>query len=144
MSRAREFRAWNRKRKCMQTALTINEIREDAVDAESQNETWGWSLGAPYGNGEAFDMADGDLELMEYIGRKDNTGTKIFEGDILEDGAVVEYFDDLHWDSGGSAHPGFYCRKWFEYGEVGELSYHYGFDDCRVIGNKFQNPELVK
>lgn len=99
---------------------------------------------------------EGELEFIEidpetkgqYINLKDKNGKEIYEGDILADGAVIEYFESLSWDSGGSIHPGFYCRKWFEYKDDGALSYHYGFDnelnDCLVIGNTYENPELVK
>ncbi|MBS4040391.1 MAG: hypothetical protein KGZ81_07290 [Flavobacteriales bacterium] len=86
-------------------------------------------------------------EPLQYTGIKDDNGVEIYEGDIVKAVnyiGVVEWFDDLKWDGAGSNHPGFYCKEWFEYDDPGELSYHYGFDDCEVVGNIYQNPELIK
>lgn len=87
----------------------------------------------------------GDTIPMQYTGLKDKNGVEIYEGDILNNDAVVEWFDSLNWDSGGSVHPGFYCRQWFEYKDDGAMSYHYGFDNnVEVIGNIYENSELLK
>jgi hypothetical protein len=79
--------------------------------------------------------------LMQYTGLVDKNGEEIYEGDILKDGAVVKWFDALTWDSGGSLHSGFYCSEWLE-GDT-DLCYHDSFNDVEVIGNIYQNPELV-
>lgn len=83
-----------------------------------------------------------DIILMQYIGREDINGKKIFEGDITNHG-VVEYNSKLNWD-GGSIHPGFYFKEGYEYNEDSDLSYHTGFDDCEVLGNIYENPEVIK
>lgn len=85
--------------------------------------------------------------IGQYTGLKDKNGKKIFEGDILLDNAIVKWFDDLFWDGGGSNHPGFYCKEWFEYGdfEYADMRYHKRLDsDCEVIGNIHDNPELLE
>ena len=93
---------------------------------------------------------DGDTSIIheetigQYICRKDINGKKIFEGDITNHG-VVEYNTDLHWDGGGSKHPGFYFRGAYDcLGDGAELSYHTKFDDCEVLGNICENPELLE
>lgn len=91
---------------------------------------------------KTWDHADPDDEiiLMQYTGLKDKNGKEIYEGDITNNG-VVEWCKSLNWDSGGSNHPGFY----FDCKETDELSYHDGFDnDTEVIGNIYENPELLK
>ena len=87
----------------------------------------------------------GIISFDRFIGQLDKSRKKIFENDILSDGAVVEWFNKLTWDGGGSLHSGFYCRLWFLYGEDGELDYHSRLDDdVEVIGNTRENPELVR
>lgn len=86
-----------------------------------------------------------DHVLMQYTGLKDRNGKEIYEGDVVSNGldGVVEYFSDLTWD-GGCLHPGFYCQEWFEFNEPCELAYPHNFDDCEVIGNIYENPELLE
>lgn len=85
-----------------------------------------------------------NLAVMQFTGLKDRHGTEIFEGDIVDLGYMkceVRYFTNLSWDSGGSLHPGFYFAGVNP--DEGDLSYHDGFDDVEVIGNIYENPELL-
>lgn len=88
-----------------------------------------------------------DYEVMQYTGLKDKVGKEVYEGDIVKGfsgNGVVEFFDNLNWDSGGSVHSGFWCKEWCEYKDPGSLSYHDGFGDCEVIGNIYENPNLLE
>lgn len=80
----------------------------------------------------------------EYTGLKDKNGKEIYEGDILDDGGVIEFRNDLNWDSGGSFHSGFFSTKGYEYREDGCLSYHYQISEHEVIGSIHDNPQLIK
>ena len=86
-------------------------------------------------------------KFYKFTGLTDCNGKEIYDGDVVKihEGhflnAVVSWFDDLTWDSGGSSHPGFYCKEWLE---NDELDYHSGFYNVIVIGNIYENPELIQ
>jgi uncharacterized phage protein (TIGR01671 family) len=92
-----------------------------------------------------YELSDA-RDSMQFIGLTDRHGKEIYEGDIVKGfsgNGVVEWFDNLNWDSGGSLHSGFYCKEWFEYKDPGCMSYHDGFNDCEVIGNIYSDPHLL-
>lgn len=77
-----------------------------------------------------------------FTGLKDKNGKEIWEGDILDDGGVIEFRNDLNWDSGGSIHSGFFSTKGYEF-DPGCLSYHYQIVEKEVIGNIYETPDLI-
>ena len=83
-------------------------------------------------------------EVMQYTGLDDKNGMEIYEGDILDDGGVVEFRTDLRWDGGGSPHSGYFSTNGYQYKDDGDLSYHYDIGELEVIGNMYENPELLK
>jgi len=92
--------------------------------------------------------------LMQFTGLKDKNGKEIYEGDILKYGNEEEYpkttfslvfwcefrakfMDKKKFISGGGASGE--LNSWDNYlDEIKDL------DFCEVIGNKFENPELLK
>jgi len=81
-----------------------------------------------------------DVVFMQFTGLKDNRGCEIYEGDVL-------LCDDSNED-----HEEFRTKVWFCNGQF--LTQHYGFPVhswcskkeswCEVIGNIYENPELIK
>lgn len=77
-------------------------------------------------------------EVMQYTGLKDKNGKEIYEGDIVKFGhwtTQVEFFDKLFYDGGCGVHSGFYFNE--------ELGFHNNLDESEVIGNIYENPELL-
>ena len=92
-----------------------------------------------------------DKTLGNFIGRYDKAGNMIFEHDIVQNPddtsrkAVVEWFGDLGHDGGAAIHPGFYAKQWMACEDAHDTDfYEIGFANCVVIGNVFDNPELLE
>lgn len=124
MSREIEFRAWY----------------------EYDDEKVMLQIGDDYGTSHPLDCCNYQLEgqpvtLMQYIGRKDKDGSKIFEGDIV-------ITTDNRWNEGEkemrgvvelSGHKWIGRRKGNKAQNISMKSI-----DLKVIGNIFANPELME
>jgi uncharacterized phage protein (TIGR01671 family) len=84
-------------------------------------------------------------ELQQYTGLKDKNGKEIYEGDILTNVAnqsfdyvtkpfVVEWGDEQNYC-------GFIARILDQ--KIGELFINKNFLNCEIIGNIYENPELL-
>lgn len=76
--------------------------------------------------------------LMQFTGSVDNKGKEIYEGDIVKlSDAFFPRFRQIIFD---------YYGSWY----IGDLGISFGqikangFVDCEVIGNIFENPELLQ
>lgn len=131
-----KFRAWNKKDKVMVDVAAMNfgpsglwSLIEDADDAELQ-------------------LAD-NYELMQYTGLKDKNGWEIYESDILkvtgEDGesyaATVKWFGDEDYPAFDLA--GIPAAWNYDANALATI-FQSGVETCEVIGNIFENPELLE
>lgn len=117
-----KFRAWDKEEKFM--LQDIQSMYDGSCNHKETEERYGWI--------SCFDsfIDDDNYVVMQYTGVKDKNGTEIYEGDIVSNGvflATVEYLANL------AGHYPFSC----------ELKSIYP-DECEVIGNIYENPELLK
>ena len=85
-------------------------------------------------------LKDSDKVFMEYIGRNDKNGKDIYEGDILICQALFssKSFKKKEHRAVVTYQLGSFIPK-----SIGE-TYVLNFDNCEVIGNIYENPELLK
>ena len=87
-----------------------------------------------------------EFPVMQYTGLKDRNGVEIYEGDILEMAEQSLLRFEVVYDAGHMA----FMRNWIDKrvpairckGEMEHLSANTDF--LKVIGNGYENPELLK
>ncbi|NTU74473.1 hypothetical protein HGB07_10205 [Candidatus Roizmanbacteria bacterium] len=127
-----KFRAWHREYKAM------GEVAK--IDMWGSEDQYTFDL-AFIGDLQEFDVLIGDIDLMQYTGLKDKNGKEIYEGDIVTTkfGRVckVEWFESpsmLCWDLVPIA--------MFENPTPSKFDL-WDSDNVEVIGNIYENPELL-
>lgn len=111
-----KFRAWN---KTLQKMVDLN-----------------GSIQTGHGLNSLF--IDDDLDFMQYTGLKDKNDKEIYEGDIVNWGANDAIEIGFGWGDDAEA-----------YGEsfgvlIGASVFCGAHKDCEVVGNIYENPELLK
>ena len=129
-----KFRAWNKKNKRMLFYDLIHSLRwKDVKTLTEKSLNW-----KPF-----------ECEIMQFIGLKDKNGQEIFEGDIvsllpLRIGDPTVYaeikFEDGSFDMFGINRP--VNTKQIRF--VRELYVECITNHVEVIGNRFENPELLE
>ena len=127
-----KFRAWDKERKQMRNVYELNCKRE--------------GISVRVSNGYVGTLQIGDLgeaELMQYTGLKDKNGKEIYEGDILatkndgKDGCDAwneQIMGAVRWNEIDAYFTG------LPYDEESIYGPQYAY----IIGNIYENPELLK
>lgn len=145
-----KFRAWDRKRKIM-IGSDYPDNWDDDVDSKDE---WWEDVDMMCLTGIEDAVDNENLFIMQYIGLTDCSDKKIYEGDIVKcflncDGQDIlmdEYNNGpkgivlIFWDYAG------FCAEVIKKPK-GYLANYIDLVDCttlRVLGNVFENPELLK
>ncbi|WP_353891476.1 YopX family protein [Latilactobacillus sakei] len=127
-----KFRAWDKENKAF-------------MPSEGYAICDGDVMGLRYGN-EMEDVLTDQIELMQYTGLKDMYGRDIYEGDVVN---VTWSRDDtegenyaIAYDPNNDGYSAFDFVDWYE--DMNGLSCAYIDGQITVIGNGFENPELLE
>ena len=124
-----KFRVWDKKHKKMSLV--------DAIDFE-HDEIYGKN-GCERYTPKPFK----DIELMQYTGLKDKNGKEIYERDIVKGNY---HFKGEGWFDTGEGDYKIFSAVEFKNGKFACQSFNVGemTDFVEVIGNIFENPELME
>jgi len=116
-----KFRAWNKKENIMEQVFSLF-LRADGRPFYSDTET-------PHN--EQY------VEVMQFTGLKDKNGKEIYVGDIIR--------SNFTYPRSGTVHEVIECHSGFgvKIGE-GTTQYFDAREELEVIGNVYENPELLK
>lgn len=125
MTREIKFRAWNGERKVMvyQDTHTFM-FNKFGFNVEQYNS---------YSDYDGL-MSVSEPVVMQYTGLKDKNGKEIYEGDILSMHRG-QYNSQVIWDTDG------YVAD--HIGNGGSESITTWIEDCEIVGNIYENPELL-
>lgn len=131
MNREIKYRAWDKKNKEMYTLITLQWLETLYIGGIGEFS-------------EVMCEVDDTIALMQYTGLKDKNGKEIYEGDVLQhkttlgpNGPEVNYHKEVViWGEG----------EWLS----GKLALNANLfvegqgDYTEIIGNIYENPELLK
>ena len=132
MNRKIKFRAWDKEENKMWEVIAIH-FHDGNLDVELQNK----EDNKNFSHKTISYVKD---MIMQYTGLKDKNGKEIYEGDIIR-------FVNTNFPSN------MYCEVKYEissfilvreYNTMIDLLYYIDTDNIEVIGNIFENPELLK
>lgn len=138
MNRPIKFRVWDTKREVVADVAIIHfDAKEGYVIVTDE---YVWNEDPETGEAECQIMLS-DCELMQYTGLKDKNGKEIYEGDILKLYFEEDKLEDWFWLSlKDEERERGYVYLEVKYPEIFAQALP---DDFEVIGNIYENPELL-
>ena len=120
-----KFKAWHKEEKIMGEVLGIDILHKEIFFSDEDVDCY-----------EHTDFKD--IELMQYTGLKDKNNKEIYEGDIVKlrtnhGIGVVKNYDE--W--------GAFVVEYIKPRPLAVLGTNYYKEDIEVIGNIYENPELL-
>lgn len=120
-----KFRAWHKEEKIIGEVLGIDILHKEIFFSNEDVDCY-----------EHSDFKD--IELMQYTGLYDKNEKEIYEGDIVKLRAnhgigVVKYYDE--W--------GAFVIEYIKPRPLAVLGMNYYKEDIEVLGNIYENPELL-
>ena len=136
-----KFRAWDKKHKEM---YYIGQEFDDEYGCSPyveifKNGEWYFEW---CGTDDKFDLNNKTGILMQYTGLKDKNGKEIYEGDVIKGKFDVDKIEDWLWMT--------LTEKEKKTGErlfkieIPDVYQNSLPDDIKIIGNIYDNPELIK
>ena len=124
-----KFRAWVETREAMVTVTELGFLTNGELHDFKSDDLGGFSVVLSSSVGQT-------VKLMQFTGLKDKNGKEIYEGDICENG---DWVPDAHAYSSWQE-----VVEWTE-GDAGFRGIYPNGDgmECVVIGNIYENPELL-
>ena len=120
-----KFRVWHKEKKIMGEVLGIDILHKEIFFSNEDVDCY-----------EHVDFKN--IELMQYTGLKDKNGKEIYEGDILFESFGEKYYKVVFENGSFRAEfEGVFDEYSFDLIDVVAQGYE-------VVGNIYQNPELLK
>ncbi len=121
-----KFRAWHKGKKIIGNVLGIDILHKEIFFSNE--------------NVDCYEHVDfKNIELMQYTGLKDKNNKEIYEGDIVKLRAnhgigVIKYYDE--W--------GAFVVEYVKSKPLAVLGMNYYKEDIEILGNIYENSELLK
>lgn len=137
MNREIKFRAWDKKEKKMVLAVTLFLEENNYIEFYTGEYSTDMEIGERTYHRKALE--ESEYELMQFTGLKDKNGKEIYEGDIVKshNGRIWEVKIGMYQYL--DQYP---CIGVYAEGE--NCQYPMGDGNWEIIGNIYENSELIK
>ena len=133
MKREIKFRAWDKKNKVMYIKISALFLEKNAIEGNNNVRCWTGSQILKYNQ----------CDIMQYTGLDDKNDKEIYEGDVVKYSNNCEYYNfigQIEWNYSRMS----YIIIGHYHGNLTIIAINSNCMDLEVIGNIYENPELIK